>query len=357
MLAVPGESYEPMDETIERQLLAEVAAGLALRQVDAHDLPPGGEQTIQQSLRAQNQLVEHSLPIASYITRLSLGMHGIARKSKKEAAPWRFQSGTSSIPYDFATLRSERADPEERLQAAHIGLMMATRTFDRTKAITAPAFTTWAAFCAKREITKLVRGDTEYSGGIHIPETMRLQINLAIAEADGTYKPILSDSERAHLLQFAVMQEVDSLEAIVERQPSKLDALGGTIEEWPSEDKTAPDVFPPLPADLPAEVADIVANNQLREGIANLLNCLKHPREQAVIRFRFGIGTDGPLTLAEIGKVFNIGKEQVRRIENKAMNILRYFAYHSRREELSGYESDDELIIQSFGQGAWRRIV
>ncbi len=47
------------------------------------------------------------------------------------------------------------------------------------------------------------------------------------------------------------------------------------------------------------------------------------PREEKILRLRFGIGTDGELTLNEIGKQFRLSRERIRQIEAKAIERLR----------------------------------
>ena len=47
------------------------------------------------------------------------------------------------------------------------------------------------------------------------------------------------------------------------------------------------------------------------------------PREEKILRLRFGIGTDGELTLNEIGKQFGLSRERIRQIEAKAIGRLR----------------------------------
>ena len=61
------------------------------------------------------------------------------------------------------------------------------------------------------------------------------------------------------------------------------------------------------------------------------------PREDRVIRMRFGIGTQTDHTLEEVGKQFNVTRERIRQIEAKALRKLRH---PSRRQKLEGFLDD-----------------
>ena len=62
--------------------------------------------------------------------------------------------------------------------------------------------------------------------------------------------------------------------------------------------------------------------NQIEERLLDALDSLTD-RERKVIEIRFGIGGDGPRTLEEVGRVFNVTRERVRQIEAKALHKLR----------------------------------
>ena len=75
---------------------------------------------------------------------------------------------------------------------------------------------------------------------------------------------------------------------------------------------------------------ETVKDRELTERIKSILATLS-PREEKIIRLRFGIGEDGEYTLEEIGKRFNVSRERIRQIEKKALNRLRH---SSRRDRL-----------------------
>ena len=69
--------------------------------------------------------------------------------------------------------------------------------------------------------------------------------------------------------------------------------------------------------------AEAVINLNLREQTANVLRTLT-PREEKVIKMRFGVGDDGEHTLEEIALPFAVTRERIRQIEVKALRKLRY---------------------------------
>ena len=66
-----------------------------------------------------------------------------------------------------------------------------------------------------------------------------------------------------------------------------------------------------------------VEKNKITEDMLKILHTLT-PREEAVIRMRFGIGVDRDHTLEEVGRRFSITRERVRQIESKAMRKLKH---------------------------------
>ncbi len=77
-----------------------------------------------------------------------------------------------------------------------------------------------------------------------------------------------------------------------------------------------------------------LVGTSLKEEISKVLSTLT-PREEKVIRMRFGIGEKTDFTLEEVGDVFGLTRERIRQIEVKALRRLRH---PSRRERLEGFE-------------------
>ena len=70
-------------------------------------------------------------------------------------------------------------------------------------------------------------------------------------------------------------------------------------------------------------LVDAVYERDVRDETTGILNTLS-PREEKVIRLRFGIGCDREHTLEEIGQEFDVTRERIRQIEAKALRKLRH---------------------------------
>ena len=69
--------------------------------------------------------------------------------------------------------------------------------------------------------------------------------------------------------------------------------------------------------------ADVAESNMLREQLIQVLSTLT-PREEKVLRLRYGLDDSHPRTLEEVGKEFNVTRERIRQIEAKALRKLRH---------------------------------
>ena len=72
-----------------------------------------------------------------------------------------------------------------------------------------------------------------------------------------------------------------------------------------------------------SEPAEAASYNLLREQLVDVLKTLT-PREETVLRMRFGLEDGHPRTLEEVGKEFNVTRERIRQIESKALRKLRH---------------------------------
>lgn len=80
-------------------------------------------------------------------------------------------------------------------------------------------------------------------------------------------------------------------------------------------------------------VEDIVFENTLQQELEKVLKTLK-PREEKVLRLRFGLNDGNPKTLEEVGQEFNVTRERIRQIEAKALRKLRH---PSRSKKIRDY--------------------
>ena len=89
--------------------------------------------------------------------------------------------------------------------------------------------------------------------------------------------------------------------------------------------------------DKESSPADTVANSDLKDRVREVLKTLT-PREEKVLKMRFGIDMSTDHTLEEVGKQFDVTRERIRQIEAKALRKLRH---PSRSEHLRSFLEND----------------
>jgi RNA polymerase primary sigma factor len=195
------------------------------------------------------------------------------------------------------------------IQEGNIGLMRAADKFEFRRGF---KFSTYATWWIRQAITRAI---ADQSRTIRIPVHMNESMNKflrATRELEKELGRAPTNEEISRRMDIPV-EKVQKLKTI-SRDPVSLEtpvgrdgesALGDLIEDrW---------VGSPV---------DAVIEGNVRDETANILKTLS-PKEEKVIRLRFGIGCEREHTLEEIGQEFDVTRERIRQIEAKALRQLR----------------------------------